>query len=371
MIAMTSIANSMVQYEGFSSIVPLEPTLPRPSCRISAEKDLEPGILKRCFCMLLCYNKASSEDSGWKVAGWIKTSMGIALLEEPTLAGRVRRVDDGGFEIVSNDSGIRLVEARSPMSLDEFAGMRDKEEVRKQLVYWKDIDDQDTQFSPLMYIQVTNFKCGAYAIGISCSILLADPFSMTSFLKKWAKIHINLFNESQTQKLPLIYLPNFGKTDSPPVYNPNYATPEKTSEQTLIHKFTNLTMDNEMPRIAALSCIEKANRRLGNRVTSDFSLLVKDHSNGTFKIETVCVKEVVTLESFKNFDGNNSEDSILADHINADELSIAKGNKPVDFRSWISSPVEEGLVMIISSHSKVTVIVTVATTTDVAKISAA
>lgn len=222
-------------------------------------------------------------------------------------------------------------------------------------------------------LQVTNFKCGAYAIGISCSILLADPFSMSSFLKRWAKIHMSLFNESQTQKLPLIYLPNFGKTDSnsTPVYNPNYTTPKETSEQTLIFKFANLTMDNEMQRIVALSCIEKANRRLGNKVTSDFSLLVKDPSNGTFKIETICVKEVVTLKSFKNFHGIDSKDSSWADYINADELSIAKGYKPIDCRSWISSPVEEGMVMIISSDLNVTVIVTVATTTDVTKIVAA
>lgn len=153
---MTSRSNSMVQYEGFSSIVPLKPTFPRPSFRISTENDMEPGILKRCFCMLLCYKKASNEDSGWIVAGWIKTSMGIALLDKPMLAGRLRRVEDGGLEIVSNDSGVRLVEAQIPMTLNEFVGLRNKEEVRKQLVYWKSIDDQDTQFSPLMYIQASS-----------------------------------------------------------------------------------------------------------------------------------------------------------------------------------------------------------------------
>lgn len=361
---MTDNSNSMVQYEAFSSVVPLKPTFLRPSFRISTEKNLEPGILKRCFCMLLCYKKASSEDSGWIVAGWTKTSMGIALSERPTLAGRLRRVEDGGLEIVSNDSGIRLVEAQIPMTLEDFIGLRNKEQVRKQLVYWKSINDQDTEFSPLMYIQVTNFKCGAYAMGISCSILLADPFSMSSFLKRWGKIHMDLFNESQTQKLPLLYLPNFGTADSTPVYNPNYTTPKETSEQTLIFKFTNLTMDNEMQRIVALSCIEKANRRLGNKVTSNFSLLVKDPSTGTFKIDTICVKDVISLESFKNFKGINSKDSSWADYINADDLSIAKGNKPSDCSSWISSPVEEGLVMIISSGSNVTVIVTVATTND-------
>ncbi|KAL1834761.1 hypothetical protein ACET3Z_004412 [Daucus carota] len=359
---MTNNSNSMVQYEAFSSVVPHKPTFPRPSFRISAEKDLEPGNLKRCFHMLLCYERTSSEDSGWIVAGWTKTSMAMALSDKPMLAGRLRGVEDGGLEIVSNDSGIRLVEARIPITLSEFVKLRNKGEVRKQLVYWKSIDDQDSQFSPLMYIQVTNFKCGGYAIGISCSILLADPFLMSSFLKKWSKIHMNLFSESQTQKLPLQYLPNFGKSDSTPVYDPNYATPQATTEQTLIFKFANLTMDNEMQSIVAVSCIEKAHRRLGKEVTSDFSLLVKDPFNNVFKIVTIIVKDVISLESFENYTANHGEDCSWGDYVDAGGINIAKNNNPVDTVCWISSPVEQDLVMIISSGSNVTVVVTVSAT---------
>ncbi|WOG86095.1 hypothetical protein DCAR_0205293 [Daucus carota subsp. sativus] len=57
--------------------------------------------------MFLCYEKASDEDSGWIVAGWAKTSMEIALSEKPMLAGRLRTAEDGGLEIVLNDSGIK------------------------------------------------------------------------------------------------------------------------------------------------------------------------------------------------------------------------------------------------------------------------
>lgn len=94
------------------------------------------------------YNKAS----GWIVAGWTKTSKEIALSEKPMLAGRLRRVDDGGLEIVPNDSGIRLVEARMEISMEEFVSVENKE-VQKQLLCWESIDDQDPQFSPLMYLQ--------------------------------------------------------------------------------------------------------------------------------------------------------------------------------------------------------------------------
>ena len=57
--------------------------------------------------MFLCYEKASDEDSGWIVAGWAKTSMEIALSKKPMLTGRLRTAEDGGLEIVLNDSGIK------------------------------------------------------------------------------------------------------------------------------------------------------------------------------------------------------------------------------------------------------------------------
>lgn len=143
----------MVRYEGVTTIVPHKPTFPRPSFPISITKDMQPGIFKLCFHVVLCFNKASGEDSGSIMAGWTKISMGIALSEKPILAGRIRMVDDGGLEIVPNDSGIRSTEARIAISMEEFISVENKEEVQKQLVCWDSIDDQDPQFSPLMYLQ--------------------------------------------------------------------------------------------------------------------------------------------------------------------------------------------------------------------------
>lgn len=135
----------MVSYEGVSTIAPHKPTFPRPSFPISISKDMEPGIFKLCFFEILCYKKASSQDSGWLVAGWTRSSMGIALSEQPMLAGRLRRVDDGGLEIVPNDSGIRLVEAQFEISMEEFVSAGNKEEVQKQLVCWESIDDRSDE----------------------------------------------------------------------------------------------------------------------------------------------------------------------------------------------------------------------------------
>lgn len=118
-----------------------------------------------CLNILLYYNKASEEDSGWLHAGWIKESLGRALLEQPLFSGRLTRqtdddrvCDDKRLEIVSNDSGVRLVEARMPFTLSEFLDSKTRPEAEAELVYWRDVDGEDPKFCPLFYLQV-GFAC--------------------------------------------------------------------------------------------------------------------------------------------------------------------------------------------------------------------
>lgn len=55
------------------------------------------------------------------------------------------------MEIVSNDSGVRMVEAKTEMKLDEFVEMKGDE---GKLVFWEDVVESSSQFSPLFYVQV-------------------------------------------------------------------------------------------------------------------------------------------------------------------------------------------------------------------------
>lgn len=113
--------------------------------------------------ILLYYKKACEEDCGWFQAGWIKESLGRALLEQPLFGGRLRRHTDHDqladhnkrLEIVSNDSGVRLVEARMPLTLSEFLDSKTRQEEETELIYWKDVDGEDPNFSPLFYLQVS------------------------------------------------------------------------------------------------------------------------------------------------------------------------------------------------------------------------
>lgn len=145
-----------LRVEGIQSLIPTKPTDPRQSSRIVVSQDLSSSaVLQRRFHLLLCYNKASSDDSGWLVAGRIKESLGRALQEHPLFAGRMRWCQESSgadLEIVSNDSGARLVESKAEM---ELAAFLEKREAEVELVFWEDVLHHTPHFSPLFYVQVS------------------------------------------------------------------------------------------------------------------------------------------------------------------------------------------------------------------------
>jgi len=145
-----------------TTTVPRKVTDPRLSHKVSILNEgfdtANHGVLQTRMHIVLCYKKLRDNgDSGWHVGGWIKDTLAKALDEDPILAGRLaRRSEDGGLEIVSNDSGVRIVEARIPLSLAEFLESEDKDEIKTELVSWKGVDESNPQFSALFYIQVRN-----------------------------------------------------------------------------------------------------------------------------------------------------------------------------------------------------------------------
>lgn len=155
----TKIPKSMIA--GVQSVMPVEVTQHREIRSISVVDPVGAGIFRRTLNIVTYYKEAGdvSGERGWSVAGWIKESLGRALTEQPMLCGRLRRsktVAEDGFEVVANDSGVRLVEAKFPASLSEFLEMVKKEKSRAEAetVFWKDIDEDEPQYSPLFYVQV-------------------------------------------------------------------------------------------------------------------------------------------------------------------------------------------------------------------------
>ncbi|THG07891.1 hypothetical protein TEA_021063 [Camellia sinensis var. sinensis] len=141
--------------EAAQSVTPTKATDPRLSRQVAITDSATSAIFRRRFQAILYYKKALSEESGWLLVGWMKLSLGKALEEQPILAGRLRRGEGGKgeLEIVSNDSGVRVIEARISTTLAEFLDLKEREDAEAELVFWNDVDDQNPQFSPLFYIQ--------------------------------------------------------------------------------------------------------------------------------------------------------------------------------------------------------------------------
>lgn len=160
----TTLKKSMIA--GLQTVPPVEVTKHRRVRSISVGDPLGSGIFQRTLNIVTYYKHAGDcGDRGWLVAGWMRESLGRSLTEHPMIAGRLRwrrkttTADEDGLEVVANDCGVRLVEARFPASLPEFFEMvkRDKSRAEAETVFWTDIDEVDPRFSPLFYVQVTNY----------------------------------------------------------------------------------------------------------------------------------------------------------------------------------------------------------------------
>ncbi|XVF10904.1 hypothetical protein REPUB_Repub07fG0223500 [Reevesia pubescens] len=336
-----------VSIEGILTVTPMRITEPRQTRQVLAGELVGPGIFQRCLNMVQYYRKEKEEDSGWLVAGWLKESLSRALMEQPMICGRLRKGErnDGELEIVSNDCGIRLIEAIFQMNLSEFLDFKQREEAEAQLVFWKDIDEQNPQFSPLFYVQVTNFQCGGYSIGISCSILLADLLLRTEFLKTWANIHNNIINKNNERKLPLFYLPGLKNTTSSSPPNIISSSSTKNSGKTMIFKIKAETesLEGEWCKKAALACLEEAENELGSEMGAEFSLFVNE-SFEAIKVES-CLKNGVLKPQLSL---NKEFTYAKWDDLGANEVSFREGNKPAHVSYWFRS-ILGGVVIVIPS----------------------
>ena len=186
-------------------------------------------------------------------------------------------------------------------------------------------------------------------MGISCSLLLADPLGLASFLKRWTTIHNTLLSENDMSKLPLFFLMNlrrFGDTPSIPKITSNTTRPGAK-----IFNIAKNMDSNEMICSAVASvCVEEAERRLGTKMASKYWLFLKEPSGDHVKVEA-CWKEEIEIVP--------SSVSGAIRELNWDELGVStevaffKGNSPVHVSFWINigSAIDDGLVMISPSSS--------------------
>ncbi|KAI4327176.1 hypothetical protein L6164_019668 [Bauhinia variegata] len=328
------------QIEAVLSVPPLNVTEPREVRHVLVDEALKAGRFGGCYNVVLYYMKLNEEDNGLFLAGRIVESLGKSLLEKPILAGRLHRKENGDteFQLVPNDSGIRLLEARIPMTLSEFLELNANNDLEPELVFWKDIDEQTPEYSPLFYIQVTKFQCGGYTIGISCSLLVSENLLVDNFLGKWTDMHNKMLPPNEMTKTPIFYPPGLVSYESPPTEIIT-RTPSRNGAPSMVFKIT--AEDANFNKELAMLCVEEAEQRLGRKMGSEFSLFVKQSSED-IKVEDcsngICSEHVSELK--KKITPTTWED------FGVYEVAFHEGNKPVHVSRWIGS-VSEGNVIAI------------------------
>ncbi|KAL8260019.1 hypothetical protein R6Q59_027972 [Mikania micrantha] len=82
-------------------------------------------------------------------------------------------------------SGVRVIEAKCRLSLDEW--LESSDDSRHKLLVPNQVLGPDLAFSPLVLIQLTDFKCRGKSVGMSWSHVLGDVFSAVGFINLWAQ----------------------------------------------------------------------------------------------------------------------------------------------------------------------------------------
>ncbi|KAI4337355.1 hypothetical protein L6164_015783 [Bauhinia variegata] len=152
---------------------------------------LDRHMEKNHIRMVFYYYHTWPDKELGKITGKLRESLSEALNSFPVLTGRlITDHDKGHWKIKCNDAGVRVIEAKAKGSLHRWLKNVNREK-ELQLVYWEDMYYKP-YFWSTFYVQLTEFEEGGLAIGLSCTHMLADPTSATSFVKAWADISLGL-----------------------------------------------------------------------------------------------------------------------------------------------------------------------------------
>ncbi|KAK1293285.1 Rosmarinate synthase [Acorus calamus] len=153
-------------------------------------------LMKLHYLRGVYYFKGGDDGSSSPVSG-----LNTAALKGPTFplfdtytsaSGRIRRRTSDGSGggrpyVKCNDCGVRVVEAKCDRTVEEWVKEKGPWLHHAQLAP-VNVVGPELQFSPLIFIQLTRFKCGGLAIGLGWSHILGDAFSAANFVNKWGRL---------------------------------------------------------------------------------------------------------------------------------------------------------------------------------------
>ncbi|RCV31065.1 hypothetical protein SETIT_6G146600v2 [Setaria italica] len=158
---------ALVRVESPQTAVPTRAVEPGRTRRIAvAAPPLPAAALQRRTRVVLYYRTGGGVDGGgapaparlWEEVCWAKESLSEALADHPEMAGRLRRREDGSWEVKLNDAGMRFAQATAEATLGEFlAAVRDDKDRARSweaaLAPWADVNAEDPDMCALFYMQ--------------------------------------------------------------------------------------------------------------------------------------------------------------------------------------------------------------------------
>jgi hypothetical protein len=197
-------------------------------------------------------------------------------------------------------------------------------------------------------LQLTRFLDGGYAVGVSCSLLLADPLSLIGFLKSWARKNTEMQAQSKHVAHPVIQYTHY-------IQSPGAAKRVKSGTSTL-DTATATAADNTKTvlfratdssdrRALAAACVGMASKRLGGaKEPPRFTVIARDGSKG-LHVQTCGTVEYGDREACLG-DGHGLAARVAQwSEAGLEDLAL-EGSKPVHVSYSISPCADEGLVVV-------------------------
>ncbi|CAK8564109.1 unnamed protein product [Lathyrus sativus] len=181
---MSSSSSSKVILKSCYSIRPKEPTWR--GC-IPLSKWDQIGIITHVPTIYFYHPPQNWLTSPSKISTTLKDSLSKVLVPFYPLAGRLQWKENGHFDLECNSLGVQFIEAQSSLALSELNDFSPSSEYYRYLIPHVDytVPIQDI---PLIFVQLTNFKCGGVSIGLLVSHAVADGQSALHFTSEWARL---------------------------------------------------------------------------------------------------------------------------------------------------------------------------------------
>ncbi|KAI5659289.1 hypothetical protein M9H77_28082 [Catharanthus roseus] len=117
----------------------------------------------------------------------IEGSLSKALVHFYPLAGRLRSLGRGRLEVDCNGAGVQLIEAETDSSLADLGDFLSSPKFHN---LFPSIDYKTCCIEelPLLYVQLTKFKCGGICLSLTVSHAVVDGLAAAHFTSEWARI---------------------------------------------------------------------------------------------------------------------------------------------------------------------------------------